>query len=410
MGTGIIKEILTDHWDEFDELYGYRTRDVVKKEVKKIIKCGSLDNGYIEYECPSCKEVKKVGFRCRSRFCNSCGKVYVDNRAENMVSKLVNSVHRHMVFTIPQELRKLFQKNRKLLSLLPKCAADTLKSWFEERNKKEKYTPGIVAVIHTFGRDLKWNPHVHILVTEGAAGESVDWLKVSYIPYDMLRKRWQKLLLDGLTKEVGKRNIQNLKNKLYRRNKDGFYVHAKPKVKNEKAATQYVGRYTGRPAIAQSRIRDYDGEKVTFYYDDHNDGKRKEVTLDAIEFIKKLVIHIPEKQFKMIRYYGIYGKNAKPREKLIMMKSISDKVKEFKRKQDNWRVRIMKAFGHDPLKCEKCGKTMVFSDVYSKKYGRASERYRRRILAEAKKEIEDFKEAYNTVKHLSKGEIEPMFA
>ena len=86
-----------------------------------------------------------------------------------MSEKLVRERHRHMVFTIAEELRDIFKKKRELLSILPKCAAKVIKSWWYEQNKGERYTPGIEGVIHTFGRDLKWNPHVHILVTEGAA-------------------------------------------------------------------------------------------------------------------------------------------------------------------------------------------------------------------------------------------------
>lgn len=407
MSKGKIKRIFIDHWDEFAKLYKHRIRKVVFKEVEKIINCGSIENGYIEYECEACGETKKVGFRCRSRFCNSCGKVYVDDRAENMASKLVNTKHRHIVFTIPQELRKYFQKDRKLLSILPKCASKVLQSWFKERNKKENFTPGIVAVIHTFGRDLKWNPHVHMLVTEGAAGEYTIWKKFSFIPYKMLRKRWQKLLLDALEKKVGKRKIRRLKNKLYKELEEGFYVYGKGEVKNEKSAIQYVGRYTGRPAIAESRIIDYNGEEVTYYYERHEDGKRVEKTVDALEFIKKIMIHIPEKQFKMIRYYGIYAKRAKPRKKLIKM--VSDKVKEYKEKARKWRLRIMKSFGHDPLDCPKCKTKMIMKDIYYKKYGSMLERYRQRMLAEADRAIKEVEEMYNSVKQASNGRIEPIF-
>lgn len=274
MAKGILKKIFNDHWEAFKELYGHKIRKVVDKEVKKVINCGSVQNGYIEYECKSCGEKKKVGFRCRSRFCSSCGKVYVDDRAENMAEKLVKTKHRHMVFTIPEELRVYFRKNRKLLSILPQCAAEVLKSWYLERNKEEKFTPGIVGVIHTFGRDLKWNPHVHMLVTEGGAGERTTWKPFRFIPYAMLRKRWQKLLLEVMQEKIGKREMKELKNRLYREKKQGFYVYGKGEIKSEKAAIQYVGRYTGRPVIAESRILDYDGKKVTFYYERHEDGKR----------------------------------------------------------------------------------------------------------------------------------------
>lgn len=408
MGKKIIKKIFQDHWKGFVKLYGYKIRKVVFKEVEKMINCGSLSKGYLEFKCAACGEKKKVGFRCRSRFCTSCGKVYVDERAENMASKLINSRHRHMVFTIPEELRNIFQKDRKLLAILAKCAAEVLISWFNEQNKKEKYTPGIVAVIHTFGRDLKWNPHVHILVTEGGAGEKTVWKKFKFIPYKMLRKRWQKILLDGIEKKIGKRKFKGLKNKLYKKLGEGFYVYGKGIVKNETAAIMYVGRYTGRPVMSESRIIDYDGETVTYYYERHEDGKRIEEKIDVYEFIKKLIIHIPEEQFKMIRYYGIYARNTKPRKKLIKM--VSEKIKQTREKMRNWRIRIMKTFGYDPIECKTCGNTMELIDVYSRRYGSLIERYRMKILEQAKKEIEETEEIYRTIKRVTEGEMEPIFA
>lgn len=92
-------------------------------------------------------------------------------------------------------------------------------------NKKEEFTPGIVAVIHTFGRDLKWNPHVHMMVTEGEKGNITEWRHIRYIAYEALRKRWQKILLDEISYVA--RNIKEIKvlrNKLYKNNDKGFYV------------------------------------------------------------------------------------------------------------------------------------------------------------------------------------------
>lgn len=408
MLKGSIKKIFADHWDEFLERFGHRVRPVVVKEIKKILGCGSFANGYAEYQCEKCGEKKKVAFRCRSRFCGSCGKVYIDNRAESMAEKLIKCKHRHMVFTIAEELREYFRKDRKLLELLPQCAAEVIKSWWREQNKKENYTPGMITVIHTFGRDLKWNPHVHVLVTEGAAGENIVWKPINFVPYNMLRLRWQKLLLDEIGNRVGKREFNKLKNKLYKEKKNGFYVYGKGEVKNEKQAIQYVGRYTGRPPIAESRILSYDGTKVRFYYVRHEDGQRVEEEIDAIEFIRRLIVHIPEEQFKMIRYYGIYARSAKETPKLIRM--VNDKIKELRRKMRKWKIRIMKSFGYDPLECEKCGGKMILTDIYYKEYGSVMERYRKRILAEAEKEIKEMEQMDRVIREITKGQIEPLYA
>lgn len=93
--------------------------------------------------------------------------------------------------------------------------------------------------------------------------------------------------------------------------KDGFYVYAKPNpLADTNKAIQYVVRYTGRPAMAQSRILNYDGHTVTFWYKRHEDDKKVIESISAFDFIKRLIVHISEAQFKTVRYYGLYAKKA----------------------------------------------------------------------------------------------------
>ena len=108
------------------------------------------------------------------------------------------------------------------------------------------------------------------------------------------------------------------------KNDKGFYVHANTEIKSAKVAAKYIGRYIGRPAIAESRILDYDGENVTFKYTRHDDNKEIIDTVPVYEFIKKLIIHIPEKNFKMIRNFGIYSRRSKGKNNFIKM--MDDKI------------------------------------------------------------------------------------
>jgi len=89
---------------------------------------------------------------------------------------------------------------RKLLKELSDAVGETIISSFWERSKKQKPIPGIVCALHKFGRDLKWNPHVHALVTEGVLREDKQWKRADYFHYEMLRKRWQHILLTKLKK------------------------------------------------------------------------------------------------------------------------------------------------------------------------------------------------------------------
>jgi hypothetical protein len=393
-----IKVIFKENWPDFKQKHSGRIRKTVIEDVEKMLRCGDISCGYSEYKCDCCGEIKKVAFTCKSRFCSSCGKIYVDKRAENMTNKLIKVKHRHMVFTIPEELRVYFLRERGLLSLLAQESYEVLKRYYEKMNKSKKFRTGMVCVIHTFGRDLKWNPHVHCLVPEGCQSKDGKWKQNKFFPYKLLRKSWQKAILSALEKQVnkGKKNYERIKNKLYAKYQEGFYVYGKGEVVSAKAATNYVGRYTGRPAISNSRIVSYDGETVTIWYKDHESGEKIEETMDVEEFIKRTIRHIPERQFKMVRYYGIYSSNTTRRP--LVVKMVHEKIKEVREKYQNWRSRLRLYYGYDPLKCEKCGGEMSLSDIIYPRIGSVMKLYEARELRKEEEELQDLKSQYYSVK------------
>lgn len=357
-----LKDIFDDNWDNFiKDNPNLKIRDVVFKEVDKMRSCRTSELGYSVYECPDCGELKFSYHTCKSRFCPSCGNKYVKKRADAILQKCYNCKHRHIVFTISDYLWDIFRKNRKLLDLLFQAVSQTILSWFKEKYKKENYIPGIIAVLHTYGRDMKWNTHIHTIVTEGAMGNSNIFKKFEYISFNALRKRFQKILLDLLEKELGKQNFKTLKNFIYKKSDNGFYVYAEQK-KNKKQSTkdmvEYVVRYSGKPAMAESRIIDYDGTYVTFWYQRHEDNKIVKEKIHVYEFFKRLIIHIPEENFKTVRYYGIYSKKHKFHDKMIML--MKSHTKELRKKLSTWRMMILKDFDTDPLTCPKCGNLMLW--------------------------------------------------
>lgn len=106
-------------------------------------------------------------------------------------------------------------------------------------------------------------------------------------------------------------SFKKVKALCYKEHKDGFYVYAKPNHCDPKAVANYIGRYLGRPVIATSRIDKYDGGFVTFHYNRHEDDKYVVETIPVLEFISRLIQHIPEKHFKIIRYGGLYARTVK---------------------------------------------------------------------------------------------------
>ena len=358
----ILQSIFTDYYKHI--IYELHPRPAVIENVNKMIHCGDSSHGGAMYGCPHCGNLKFVPFRCKSRFCPSCGNKYNQLRSFHMSCKLVSCVHRHCVFTIPAELRVYFLEDRTLLDCLFHSVRDVVLRMFSKMNKTENFTPGLICVLHTFGRDLKWNPHIHALISEGGAGNITPWRPVKHFDYSFLRNAFRKVLLERLTSRIGP-TFRKVKNEMYTKHADGFYVRAKPNLCTPDITIKYISRYLGRPVIATSRIDTYDGENVTFHYTRHEDNKTVTETIPALNFIQKLIVHIPEKHFKMLRYYGIYAKHHKQEMKL--RKCISAEKQRFLRSIQDWRQSILLSFGYDPLCCSECGTSMLVLEVYHKK-------------------------------------------
>ncbi|MDR1550737.1 MAG: transposase [Hungatella sp.] len=367
----ILQTIFSDYYEHI--IYELRPRRSVVENVERLIDCGDPSKGGAMLGCPLCGDLKFVPFRCKSRFCPSCGNKYNQFRSLHMSSKLISCVHRHCVFTIPEELRFYFLNDRSLLDCLFHSVRDVVLRMFFKINKGELFTPGFICVLHTFGRDLKWNPHIHSLISEGGAGNFTPWRTVKHFDYNFLRNAFRKVLLEQLSKRLGP-SFNKIKNAIYKKHEDGFYVRAKPNLCTPDITIKYISRYLGRPVIATSRIDHYDGDFVTFHYTKHEDNKTVTERVPALDFIKRLIIHIPEKHFKMLRYYGIYAKHHKQEKNL--RKCLSPEKRNFLLRHLDWRNSILFTFGYDPLGCQKCGSSMLVLEVYHKKTA-LFERYRK---------------------------------
>ena len=148
-------------------------RTHVDNVVIKSLNCGDISKGFREYICLKCGDSRKIGFMCKGKFCNKCGRLYALKWAEKQYEKMLKVSHRHMVFTIPDELRNYFYSNRELIKKLQDGVNEVIRYYYSKG--KNKYEVGIITVVHTFGKDIKWNPHVHTLITEGGVNKNTNW-------------------------------------------------------------------------------------------------------------------------------------------------------------------------------------------------------------------------------------------
>jgi len=382
-----------------------KMRPVTYDNIQKTILCGSVFLGYDLYVCPVCNRESLIPHRCHSKFCTSCGAKETKIRAARISSMALEAHHRHIVFTIPKELRRYFIADRQLLNLLFIAARNTLACLFNDekfrkkksktnlfpykksrspyayKNDRNKVVFGSVMTLHTFGRDLKWNPHIHCLVCEEAYDTLKNKMKnFSFMSYEKLRKTWMYQLLDLLSQHNLK-GFSFLKKYCYKQLDEGFYVYAKKREDqdddNIEDCVKYITRYTSRPPMAESRIIKYDDDKkmIRWWYNRHDDDQYVEVYEKVENFLNNLILHCPDENFKMVRYYGFYSNKNQPllekvyelygRKLKKRIKNIKQRKKEIKKKllHFKYRTHMIESYQRDPILCT-CGTLMTYEYTY----------------------------------------------
>ena len=191
-----IKNIFFDNIEYIRKLDASgKARPCILDNVERSLLCHTCYLGFDQFECPDCDNWNIIPHSCHSRFCNACGVKYAKQLAAKATSFCLDCPHRHIVFTIPEELRNWFRQDRTRLNLLFVASRNTIsiltnKSLADKLKKKKlsdthyifKDIPvrnefGMIATIHTFGRDLKWNPHIHCLIPELVYSQKTNKLK-----------------------------------------------------------------------------------------------------------------------------------------------------------------------------------------------------------------------------------------
>jgi hypothetical protein len=300
-----VKQIFEDNWHSY--LGIHNVRDIEKKEVENMLSCKGQERGCFVCYCKKCDRYEIIPFGCNSRLCSCCGKRYTDKWANMLANRIfAKVVHRHLVFTLPSQIWNFVKENRSLQKIIMDAVYQTIKELFVHISKKD-ITPGVIEVLHPFGKDLVFKPHVHCIATEGGYTQEGEFVQLGqYINYNSFHKKWQYNLLTALRRYIPPTIIDFC----FRRYKEGFVVYIKPeRIHSKKRLAQYIGRYVRHPAIANSRIVDYNGDGVTFYYSDH-DNRRAYKTIPVFDFISAIIQHVPEENQRLVRYYGAYSRNC----------------------------------------------------------------------------------------------------
>ena len=341
-------------WEDYKVRYKDSIRTVEIENVERLRKCKTSKNGYKTYQCPKCGKKKYVPFTCKCRLCTSCGTKAANEWADEIHHKLLKVPHRHVIFTVPDKLRELLKnpKYQKILFVASKITMEEMVASSNNKSKKKiRLKIGMIQVLQTYGADMKNNPHVHCIATEGGFDRKWNWIHTYYMPYKFWRKKWQYKLLTMLKKELPKcRETNVFIDMLFKKYPEGFVVNGERRFEKGEGwnMARYIGRYVKHPPIAESRIIAFDRKQITFWYKDSETKQKKTVTMDRFEFIRLLLSHIPEKNFKIVRYVGIYSRRGYRHRQTEFHEGEMVLIKR------SWREEIEKTFGYDPISCPDC--------------------------------------------------------
>jgi hypothetical protein len=318
--------------------------------------------GHIE-ACSSCGVTRTAFNSCRNRHCPQCGAIDKERWVLSREADLLPVRYFHVVFTVPDKLNTLFMNNQVVMyNLLMRTAWNVL-SDFGRTKRWIGGKVGATAILHTWGQNLHYHPHVHFIVPAGALMPDNEW-KHS-------RSRGKYLFkVDQLSGVFRARFVEKLRLMLKEKSVDGVFpaglfdkdwvVYAKQPFGGPENVIKYLGRYTHRTAISNNRILEVTNESVRFSWLDYrNDYKRQETMLPGEEFLRLFSMHILPPGFTRIRHYGFLSSAAKAKDLEIIRLALQAKPACPGKPGQDWKTIVFARMGINPGVCKCCGGKML---------------------------------------------------
>lgn len=307
MVAATLAEIVRTTEAAYRQRYGPKLLPSHHQALTAIKRCRTSALGGHLYQCDTCNTQHYQYHSCRNRHCPQCQHNVGQAWLEKQQHRLLNSHYFMLTFTIPEALRPLARSNQKTVysALFRSAAAATQKLACDERYVGGQI--GMVGVLHTWGRNLSYHPHVHFLVPGGGLTDTNEWRATShnfFVPVKALSIIFRAKLRDalaeaGLTEDIDKAVW-----------KSDWVVHCQP-VGNGSTALRYLAPYIFRVAISNRRILRIADDAVTFRYRESDTGKWRTCKLQATEFLRRFLQHVLPKGFVKVRYYGLFSPAAR---------------------------------------------------------------------------------------------------
>ena len=292
-----------------------------------IINCKTGAYGTNVSICEDCGQLEVHYNSCRNRCCPMCQALpkekWIDKRREDVL----DAPYFHVVFTVPQELNPIIYSNQQLLyDALYHSVSATINELTAD-NKHLGAKVGYICVLHTWGSEMNYHPHIHVILLGGGLSAKNEWRDKGeefFLPVKVLSKVFRgkymnelkslykdnKLVFHGSSEKY--RNSYNFKELLNTCYEKDWVPHCKKTFNGAQSVINYLGKYTHRIAISNHRIIRMDEYTVTYYVKDYREqGKWKELTISGIEFVRRFLMHVPPKRFVRIRHYGLLCTRSK---------------------------------------------------------------------------------------------------
>ena len=322
-------------------------------------------------KCNECNHEYLLPFSCKRRhFCPSCHQKRVVEFGEYLVEDVLRKIpHRQWVFSIPKRLRIFFKFDRKLLAKLSKCAWNVLSEYLKKRVDDDNLKPAAVIAVQTFGDFLNFNPHLHIIAADGCFNSDGNFITGQIPNSNDLEKAFRYEVLKMLKKEgkIFDITIENMKSWRH----SGFNIYCgNPIYPDDEEGIVNLARYIIRAPISQERmfyisVDESDNGIAKVIYKSKTSELKEEFS--AVDFLAKLVTHIPNKGEQLVRYYGYYSNKSRGLRKKSdcdnEVPSLIESDVSKKKFRKIWARLIQKIYNVDPLLCPKCGGNMKIISI-----------------------------------------------
>ena len=339
--------------------------------------------GHIE-QCDQCHFQRIAYNSCRDRHCPKCQSLARPQWIEDRQAELLDTQYFHVVFTVPEEIAAIAFQNRKVVyDILFRATSETLRTIAVDP-KHLGAEIGFFAVLHSWGQNLMFHPHLHCVVPGGGLSPDGNrWIpcrKGFFLPVRALSRLFRRLFVESMEKAFDAGQLQffsaleelrdptAFRRLLGRVRSREWVVYAKKPFAGPQQVLDYVGRYTHRVAISNNRILNIEDGLVTFRYKDYRDGsQQRTMTLAADEFIRRFLLHVLPEGFHRIRYYGFLGARYR-KEKLEQCRQLLGMVPrepESKMAELDYRDRYQALTGSSLWECPAChrGRMIVIREI-----------------------------------------------